>query len=180
MAGETAVETPQQDNTVQEQVKTDKEAIVEEEKAAEQATEEKKDEEKKEEEPAKKSVDPVKPKKPTTHVKDFEEDMVYLFQFTRSPQIPSISPFCLKLESWLKLHGIKYQVGNKYYKKKKGGADKKKSRLFIFLKSIHFLLCFRMRFRVDLEAFLDPILITLGAWAATGSEKAALKKTMFG
>jgi len=53
MAGETAVETPQQDNTVQE-VKTDKEAIVEEEKAAEQATEEKKDEEKKEEEPAKK------------------------------------------------------------------------------------------------------------------------------
>ena len=65
------------------------------------------------------------------HVKDWEEDMVYLFQFTRSPQVvfwnscfiqsdiltklfefqtPSISPFCLKLESWLKLHGIKYQV----------------------------------------------------------------------
>merc|ERR1711872_717382 len=109
MAGETAVETPQQDNIVQDPVKTDKEAIVEEEKAAEQATEEKKDEEKKEEEPAKKSADPAKPKKPTTHVKDFEEDMVYLFQFTRSPQIPSISPFCLKLESWLKLHGIKYQ-----------------------------------------------------------------------
>merc|ERR1719516_109144 len=35
--------------------------------------------------------------------------MVYLFQYTRSPVIPSISPFCLKLESWLKLHGIKYQ-----------------------------------------------------------------------
>merc|ERR1739838_1104995 len=82
--------------------------IVEEEKAAEQATEEKKDkdEEKKGEEPKKEAV---KPKKPTTHVKEFEEDMVYLFQFTRSPQIPSISPFCLKLESWLKLHGIKYQ-----------------------------------------------------------------------
>ena len=73
----------------------------------------------------------VKPKKPVVHVKEFEEDMVYVFQFTRSPQvrenifqkkmkcylkylslqIPSISPFCLKLESWLKLHGIKYQVG---------------------------------------------------------------------
>jgi len=107
MAGETAVETPQQDNTkIDEPVKTDKEAIVEEEKAAEQATEEKKDEEKKGEEPKKEAV---KPKKPTTHVKEFEEDMVYLFQFTRSPQIPSISPFCLKLESWLKLHGIKYQ-----------------------------------------------------------------------
>jgi len=107
MAGETAVETPQQDNAkIDEPVKTDKEAIVEEEKAAEQATEEKKDEEKKGEEP-KKEV--VKPKKPTTHVKEWEDDMVYLFQFTRSPQIPSISPFCLKLESWLKLHGIKYQ-----------------------------------------------------------------------
>lgn len=28
-------------------------------------------------------------------------------------QIPSISPFCLKLESWLKLHGIKYQVSSR-------------------------------------------------------------------
>merc|ERR1712154_300534 len=79
MAGETVVETPQ-DNT-------------KEEEPAEEA---------------KKTKEP-KPKKPVSHVQDFEEDMVYLFQFTRSPQIPSISPFCLKLESWLKLHGIKYQ-----------------------------------------------------------------------
>merc|ERR1712029_678109 len=104
MAGETVVETPQE-NKVDEVVKTDKEVIAEEEAA--QANEEKKDEEKKPEE-AKKSAE-AKPKKPLSHVKDFEEDMVYLFQFTRSPQIPSISPFCLKLESWLKLHGIKYQ-----------------------------------------------------------------------
>merc|ERR1712128_337917 len=80
----------------------------EEEKTAENAADEKKDEEKKEEELKKEVVAP-KPKKPTTHQKEFEEDMVYLFQFQRSPQIPSISPFCLKLESWLKLHGIKYQ-----------------------------------------------------------------------
>jgi len=104
MAGETVVETPQE-NKVDEVVKTDKEVIAEEEAA--QANEEKKDEEKKPEE-AKKPVE-AKPKKPLSHVKDYEEDMVYLFQFTRSPQIPSISPFCLKLESWLKLHGIKYQ-----------------------------------------------------------------------
>merc|ERR1711942_227140 len=93
MAGETAVETPAVvDNTkVEVKIKTDKEAIV------------------KEEPKEKKDVEPVKPKKPTTHQKEFEEDMVYLFQFQRSPQIPSISPFCLKLESWLKLHGIKYQ-----------------------------------------------------------------------
>merc|ERR1712168_1745005 len=109
--GETAVETPAVvDNTkVEDPVKTDKEAIVEEEKAAEQATEEKKMRKRRRKSRQKKSADPAKPKKPTTHVKDFEEDMVYLFQFTRSPQIPSISPFCLKLESWLKLHGIKYQ-----------------------------------------------------------------------
>merc|ERR1712079_405219 len=80
--------------------------VIAEEEAA-QANEEKKDEEKPEE--AKKAKEEPKPKKPVSHVKDFEEDMVYLFQFTRSPQIPSISPFCLKLESWLKLHGIKYQ-----------------------------------------------------------------------
>merc|ERR1712012_504211 len=104
MAGETVVETPQE-NKVDEVGKTDKEVIAEEEAA--QANEEKKDEEKKPEE-AKKPAE-AKPKKPLSHVKDFEEDMVYLFQFTRSPQIPSISPFCLKLESWLKLHGIKYQ-----------------------------------------------------------------------
>merc|ERR1712154_419744 len=80
--------------------------IAEEEAA--QANEEKKDEEKKEE-AEKKPAAEAKPKKPLSRMKDYEEDTVYLFQFTRSPQIPSISPFCLKLESWLKLHGIKYQ-----------------------------------------------------------------------
>jgi len=105
MAGETVVETPQDNTKVDEPVKTDKEVIAEEEAAQ---AEEKKDAEKKPEE-AKKPAE-AKPKKPLVHVKDFEEDMVYVFQFTRSPQIPSISPFCLKLESWLKLHGVKYQV----------------------------------------------------------------------
>ena len=52
---------------------------------------EKKDEEKKPEE-AKKPAE-AKPKKPLSHVKDFEEDMVYLFQFTRSPQV-SENYFC--------------------------------------------------------------------------------------
>jgi len=106
MAGETVVETPQDNTKVDEPVKTDKEVIAEEEAAL--ANEEKKDEEKKEE-AEKKPAAEAKPKKPLSHVKDYEEDTVYLFQFTRSPQIPSISPFCLKLESWLKLHGIKYQ-----------------------------------------------------------------------
>ena len=38
---------------------------------------------------------------------EYIEEIYNSFRF----QIPSISPFCLKLESWLKLHGIKYQVG---------------------------------------------------------------------
>merc|ERR1712241_69650 len=79
---------------VEEPFKTDKEVIAEEE------AEEKKDEEKKE----------VKEKKkPVVNKKDFEEDVVYLFQFNRSSQIPSISPLCLQVESWLKLHGIKFE-----------------------------------------------------------------------
>merc|ERR1712002_750045 len=106
MAGETVVETPQDNTKVDEPVKTDKEVIAEEEAAQ---AEEKKDEEKKEKEEAKKPTAAEKAKKPLSHVKDFEDEMVYLFQFQRSPVIPSISPFCLKLESWLKLHGIKYQ-----------------------------------------------------------------------
>ena len=47
---------------------------------------EKKDEEKKEE-AEKKPAAEAKPKKPLSHVKDYEEDTVYLFQFTRSPQV---------------------------------------------------------------------------------------------
>ena len=100
------------DNTkkIEEPVKSDKEAIVEEEKAA---TEEKKDEEKAAEAAGDKKEDAAKgAKKAGSHQKDPEEDMVYLFQFQRSPCIPSISPFCLKLESWLKLHGIKYTVSH--------------------------------------------------------------------
>jgi len=110
MAGETAVETPVvQDNKIEDVVKSDKEAIVEEENEA-KLNEEKKDEEKKEEKeksPAKEKVE--KPKRFPVHKQDFEKDVVYLYQFPRTPQIPVVSAFCLKLESWLKLHNIKYE-----------------------------------------------------------------------
>lgn len=49
---------------------------------------EKKDEEK-QPEAEKKPAAEAKPKKPLSHVKDYEEDTVYLFQFTRSPQVSS-------------------------------------------------------------------------------------------
>merc|ERR1712172_465562 len=93
---------------VEEPFKTDKEVIAEEE-----ADEEKKDEEKKEDEATEEVTEEKKEakekKKPVVNKKDFEEDVVYLFQFNRSSQIPSISPLCLQVESWLKLHGIKFE-----------------------------------------------------------------------
>jgi len=109
MTGETAVETPVVDNKIEDSVKTDKEIIAEEEKVDEPEKEveaEKKDEEKKEEP---KKVEKIEPKKPTVHTKVWEENKVYLYQSSRTPQIPSISPQELKLESWLKLHGISYE-----------------------------------------------------------------------
>ena len=47
------------------------------------------------------------------------------------------------------------------------------------LKSITFLVCFCMPFGVDLGAFWEPKLRTLGAWRGTGSEKAILQKPLF-
>jgi len=41
-------------------------------------------------------------------VKKWVKDMVYLCQFPCSPEMRSISPFALKLETWLRLTGIKY------------------------------------------------------------------------
>lgn len=41
---------------------------------------------------------------------NFEKDVVYLYQFSRTPTIPSVSPYCLKVETWLRLAGLKYEV----------------------------------------------------------------------
>lgn len=51
-----------------------------------------------------------KPPKPTVHKIDFEKDVVYLYQFSRTKNTPSPSPFCLKVETWLRMAGIKYEV----------------------------------------------------------------------
>uniref|UniRef100_A0A0R3RN14 Thioredoxin-like_fold domain-containing protein n=1 Tax=Elaeophora elaphi TaxID=1147741 RepID=A0A0R3RN14_9BILA len=40
---------------------------------------------------------------------DLMESMVYLYQFPRVKHIPSISPFCLKLETWLRMADIQYE-----------------------------------------------------------------------
>lgn len=49
-------------------------------------------------------------KAPSVHKANFEKDVVYLYQFPRTPQLPSVSPYCLKVEIWLRLNAIKYEV----------------------------------------------------------------------
>jgi len=52
------------------------------------------------------------PPKPSVHKQDFEKDVVYLYQFPRSPTIPSLSAYCLKVETFLRMAGIKYEVSH--------------------------------------------------------------------
>jgi len=107
-----------------------KEEVVEEKKVeaeGENKEEEKKDEEKKEDsekddkvkkekkekvKKVKEPKEPAPPPPPPVHKKDFEKDIVYLYQYPRCPKVPNVSPRCLKVETWLKLHGIKYENVN--------------------------------------------------------------------
>lgn len=50
------------------------------------------------------------PPKVVVHKQNFEKDVVYLYQFSRTPLLPSLSPYCLKVETWLRLAGLKYEV----------------------------------------------------------------------
>jgi len=113
---ETEVETPAPPAN-----ETVKEEAVKAE--ADNAKEEKKDEEKPGEE-TKEPAAETKPKKekkpkeaappppPPVHKKDFEKEVVYVYQFGRTSTVPTISPACLKLETWLKLNGIKFESVN--------------------------------------------------------------------
>lgn len=107
------------ENKVQEQAK-DKEVAAEKEKQ-EEKTEEKeplKDEVKENSDKEKKDVEAtppaeIQPPKPTVRKPNYEKDVVYLYQFSRTPVVPSLSPYCLKVETWLRLAGLKYEVSVK-------------------------------------------------------------------
>ena len=45
----------------------------------------------------------------TAYKTDWVKDVVYLYQFPRLKFIPSISPFALKVETWLRLKKITYE-----------------------------------------------------------------------
>ena len=42
--------------------------------------------------------------------KDYPRDVVILHQLGRAPLTPNLSPFCLKLETYLRMAKIPYQV----------------------------------------------------------------------
>lgn len=69
------------------------------------------------------AASPAPTKAISVHKTNFEKDVVYLYQFPRTPVLPSISPYCLKVETWLRLNGIKYEnVDHKVkFRSKKGG-----------------------------------------------------------
>lgn len=50
------------------------------------------------------------PPKVLVHKSNYEKEIVYLYQFSRTPLLPSLSPYCLKVETWLRLAGVKYEV----------------------------------------------------------------------
>jgi len=54
---------------------------------------------------------PAKTKAPTpsVHKLDYVKDTVYLYQFCRCPTIASASPFCLKVETFLRMTGLPYE-----------------------------------------------------------------------
>ncbi len=67
-------------------------------------------EEKKEEGEGKAEKKEAAPPPPRVHKQDFQKDTVYLYQFCRTPVLPSLSPYCLKVETWLRLTEVQYEV----------------------------------------------------------------------
>lgn len=58
----------------------------------------------------------------TVHHPDYEKDVVYLYQFPRTPLLPSLSPYGLKVETWLRLNGIKYEVSGVHVQPRRDDA----------------------------------------------------------
>lgn len=112
MATETENNAPAGETKDIKDVKDMKEALKDETPDNKQQQEETKEpaKEEKKDEAAAETPAPAPAKPVTVHKTNFEKDIVYLYQFPRTPLLPSLSPYCLKVETWLRLNGIKYEV----------------------------------------------------------------------
>ena len=111
----TDTETKPVETTEEKKVEEAKEEVVKKEEEAEEKSDdkaEKEDKEKKDEKSEKAAKKEVAAPKPTVHKADYQQDVVYLYQFMRTAVLPSLSPYCLKVETWLRLAGIKYEVSD--------------------------------------------------------------------
>jgi len=52
---------------------------------------------------------------------DWKKDVVYLYQFHRSPTVPNLSPFCVKIETWLRVHKLAHEVIGSYFNRSQNG-----------------------------------------------------------
>ncbi|KAI6197551.1 Failed axon connections-like protein [Aphelenchoides besseyi] len=48
-------------------------------------------------------------KKQSVYISDYEPGLVYLFQYPRLKCVPNLSPYCIKLETWLRFTKVNYK-----------------------------------------------------------------------
>ncbi|VIO92865.1 cadmium-inducible lysosomal protein CDR-5, putative [Brugia malayi] len=53
---------------------------------------------------------PIKKSTSKIYNKKWKKDIVYLYQFNRASSSPNISPFCFKLETWLRANELKHEL----------------------------------------------------------------------
>ncbi|KAF8376177.1 hypothetical protein PRIPAC_82606 [Pristionchus pacificus] len=51
---------------------------------------------------------------PSLQVRDFKKDVVYLFQFPGNETASSMSPYCVKVEAFCRLHNLKFERRNTF------------------------------------------------------------------